>query len=116
MVRRPLFALIVASLVGWRAGFAVADEIGKPIRLFPIVRAAQAKTEKSEPKLDLNTASEQELDGLPGIGPILAKKILAGRPYKSKDELVRRKILPQSAYDAIKDHVIAHRASQASLQ
>jgi competence protein ComEA len=45
---------------------------------------------------------------LHGIGPVMAKKIIQGRPYRSKDELVRRKIIPVSAYSPIKDHVIAH--------
>jgi len=58
--------------------------------------------------LDLNTASDADLQQLPGIGPVMAAKIVKGRPYKSKDELVRRKIIPPSAYSSIKDKVIAH--------
>jgi len=49
------------------------------------------------------------LQQLPGIGPVMAVKIVKGRPYKSKDELVRRKVIPPSAYGPIKDKVIAHR-------
>jgi DNA uptake protein ComE-like DNA-binding protein len=59
--------------------------------------------------LDLNTASDADLQQLPGIGPVMAAKIVKGRPYKSKDELVRRKIIPPSAYGPIKEKVIAHR-------
>lgn len=61
--------------------------------------------------LDLNTASDADLQQLPGIGPVMAAKIVKGRPYKAKDELVRRKIIPPSAYGPIKDKVIAHHAA-----
>ncbi len=61
-------------------------------------------------KLDLNTASKDELDALPGIGDALAQKIIAGRPYHSKHDLVSNGVLPASAYDKIKDEVTAHRA------
>lgn len=58
--------------------------------------------------IDINSASENDLEQLQGIGPAMAKKIIQGRPYKSKDELVRRHILPVSAYEPIKGHVVAH--------
>jgi len=61
----------------------------------------------SAEKLDLNTATEQELSELSGIGEARAKAIVKGRPYKGKDELVDRKIIPQSVYNKIKDKVIA---------
>jgi len=57
--------------------------------------------------LDLNTASEADLKMIPGIGDAYAKKIVQNRPYKRKDELVQKKVLPKATYDKIKDHVIA---------
>jgi DNA uptake protein ComE-like DNA-binding protein len=72
-------------------------------------KAAPAGSKKAE-KLDINTASEDQLKNLPGIGDAYAKKIVAGRPYKAKDELWEKKIIPKSTYQKIRDQVVAHQA------
>jgi competence protein ComEA len=57
--------------------------------------------------LDINTASVEQLKALPGIGDAYAFKIIKNRPYKRKDELVQRKVLPEATYDKIRDQIIA---------
>ena len=68
--------------------------------------AAKADARKAEP-MDINTASEKELASLSGIGDVRAKAIVKGRPYKGKNDLVDKKIVPQKVYDDIKDKIIA---------
>ena len=57
--------------------------------------------------IDINTAPAATLKTIPGIGDAYADKIIKGRPYKGKDELVEKKILPQSVYDGLKDELVA---------
>ena len=57
--------------------------------------------------IDINSATADQLDALPGIGPARAAAIIKGRPYKGKDDLVKKNIIPQSVYDNIKDKIIA---------
>ena len=61
--------------------------------------------------IDINTAPKEQLDALPQIGSARADAIIKGRPYRGKNELVDKKIIPQNAYDAIKDRIIAHQKS-----
>ena len=76
---------------------AAPSAVGKPA----------AKSDKASELVDINSASAEELDKLPGVGPARAKAIIAHRPYSGKDDLVQRKIIPPNVYNQIKDKVIA---------
>ena len=67
---------------------------------------AKTAAKKAEP-MDINSASEKELATLPGIGEARAKAIVKGRPYKGKNELLDKNIVPQNAYKDIQDKIIA---------
>jgi DNA uptake protein ComE-like DNA-binding protein len=69
--------------------------------------AATAAFAQKDAKIDINSASPAELQQLPGIGEALAKRIVEHRPYKRKDELVQKKVIPGPTYEKIKDQVIA---------
>ncbi len=75
----------------------------------PAATAPAAKTQL----IDINTASEQELKQLPGIGDAYAAKIVANRPYRAKNQLVQKKIIPEATYEKIKDQIVARQGSAA---
>jgi DNA uptake protein ComE-like DNA-binding protein len=76
----------------------------------PATESKMAPAPKAE-LLDINSATADQLDALPGIGKAYSAKIIAGRPYKGKNELVSKSIVPQKTYDGIKDKIIAKQKS-----
>lgn len=73
----------------------------------PAMKSDKAGAASKAAPLDINSASETDLKTLPGIGDAYAKKIVEGRPYKRKDELVKKKVIPQATYNKIKDQLVA---------
>lgn len=97
-IARSLVALFAVSLMTGMV-LAQAKSTKKATKAAPAAAAADL--------LDINSATKEQLDALPGIGAAYSHKIIAGRPYAKKTDLVRKKIIPQATYDKIKDRIIA---------
>ncbi|MGD0214342.1 MAG: helix-hairpin-helix domain-containing protein [Terriglobales bacterium] len=97
LITRIFIALFALSLL---SGIAVAQAAKTPAKT---TTAAAADADL----LDINTATKEQLDALPGIGDAYAQKIIDGRPYAKKTDLTRKKVIPAATYAKIKDKIIA---------
>jgi DNA uptake protein ComE-like DNA-binding protein len=111
MIRRLLRAGRVLALAAAAALAALAltaspqAAVAKPAA--PPAASTKPAAVPAADLVDINTASVEELMALPGIGDVYARKIVAGRPYKSKFELATRRIIPRSTYSKMRELVIA---------
>jgi competence protein ComEA len=103
---RRLFAPVLACALFTGLAFAQTKDAPKKAT----VKATDTVKKAGEP-LDINSASADQLKALPGIGDAYSQKIIAGRPYDRKDQLVSKNVVPQATYDKIKDAIIAKQAT-----
>jgi competence protein ComEA len=90
-----------------------AATTAKPAAATSAKPAAGASAAASASSLvDINSATADQLKAIPGIGDVYSKKIIDGRPYANKTQLVSKNILPQGVYDKVKDKIIAKQAKK----
>jgi competence protein ComEA len=101
-MRKYAFALLLSTALVF-----VACNRGSKIAALQNSNSLPGSNRNGSELIDLNSASKTQLISLPGIGEAYAQKIIDGRPYREKTDLVRRNIITQSTYDMISDKVIA---------
>ena len=98
-----------SKFVSWAlcAGLGSLLLLAHPLLPLAVTVSSAGQAAEQADLLDLNTATAEQLKALPGIGEAYAEKIIKGRPYQQKDELVQKKILPRATYEGIKYKIVA---------
>ena len=100
---------MLPTIIRWtvRVGLGSALLLALPLLPFAFTDSPLAQAADQADLLDINTATADQLKALPGIGEVYAEKIIKGRPYQRKDELVQKQILPRATYEGIKYKIVA---------
>lgn len=115
---KRLWLIVIATALAFSlATFAQDTKTkDKPTKDQAASTAFDKGAEPAAGKIDINSASKDDLMKLKGVGDATADKIIAGRPYHAKNELVRKKIVSQPVYNQIKERIVAHRTEAGKAE